>query len=286
VTTAAVDRAAVGVGAPDGLTPASSDRLTAPSFIWQLLVEPDGRPGCENMALDQGLLDAADQAAAAALRLYRWEPPCLSLGRNEATRRYDRTRIERSGIDVVRRPTGGSAVWHEHEVTYAVAAPVAAFGSPRAAYRGIHERLAAALRSLGAAATLAPDRLTARPPDRPGPCFSRPAGGEVLVGGRKVIGSAQVRQGRAFLQHGSILLAGSQEMIEAVSRQPSAIRHQTSDVRTATTLSAALGRSVTVEEVANAIMSTWGDGFSSTAPYRPLPSLTALFSDPAWTWRR
>ena len=142
------------------------------------------------------------------------------------------------------------------------------------------------LGSLGAAATLAPDRLTARPPDRPGPCFSRPAGGEVLVGGRKVIGSAQVRQGRAFLQHGSILLAGSQEMIEAVSRQPSAIRHQTSDVRTATTLSAALGRSVTFEEVANAIMSTWGDGFSSTAPYRPLPSLTALFSDPAWTWRR
>ena len=231
------------------------------------------------MALDQALLDGAEEAGTAALRLYRWEPPCLSLGRNESTRRYDRAQIEQRGIDVVRRPTGGRAVWHEHEVTYAVAAPVDAFGSPRTAYRTIHERLAAALRCLGAAATLAPTRPTAKPPDRPSACFSSPIGGEVLVAGRKVIGSAQVRQGGAFLQHGSILLGGSQEMIRAISRQPS-------DVRGATTLSAVLGRSVTFQEVVDAIISTWGEGFAPTVPYRPLPPLTAAFRDPAWTWRR
>ncbi len=253
-----------------------------------LLVDPVGRRGWVNMSFDQALLDDADRLGTATLRLYRWDPPCLSLGRNESTRHYDRARIAQLGIDVVRRPTGGRAVWHEHEVTYAVAAPVDTFGSLRAGYRAIHERLAAALRSLGADATLAPvrPRPSAGPAVRPGACFSHPVGGEVLIAGRKVVGSAQLRQGDAFLQHGSILLGGAQETIEAVIRQPSAIRHQTSDVRTATTLSAALGRSVTFEEVANAIMSTWGDGFSSTAPYRPLPSLTALFSDPSWTWRR
>ncbi|PYO61383.1 MAG: hypothetical protein DMD28_09740 [Gemmatimonadetes bacterium] len=251
-----------------------------------LLVDPVGRRGWVNMSFDQALLDDADRLGTATLRLYRWDPPCLSLGRNESTRHYDRARIAQLGIDVVRRPTGGRAVWHEHEVTYAVAAPVDRFGSLRAAYCTIHQRLAAALRSLGADATLAPTRPTAKPPNRLSACFSHPVGGEVLIAGCKVVGSAQLRQGDAFLQHGSILLGGAQETIEAVIRQPSAIRHQTSDVRTATTLSAALGRSVTFEEVANAIMSTWGDGFSSTAPYRPLPSLTALFSDPSWTWRR
>ena len=244
-----------------------------------LLVDPVGRRGWVNMSFDQALLDDADRLGTATLRLYRWDPPCLSLGRNESTRHYDRARIAQLGIDVVRRPTGGRAVWHEHEVTYAVAAPVDRFGSLRAAYCTIHQRLAAALRSLGADATLAPTRPTAKPPNRLSACFSHPVGGEVLIAGRKVVGSAQLRQGDAFLQHGSILLGGAQETIAA-------IRHQTSDVRTATTLSVALGRSVTFEEVATAIMSTWGDGFSSTAPYSPLPPLTALFSDPSWTWRR
>ncbi len=294
--TAAVGEAAVTAcdGTPDRLTAVSSDRLTAPSFTWRLLVEPDGRPGCVNLAIDQSLLEEADRSHTAQLRLYRWNPPCLSFGRHEPTRRYDRALLERLGLDVVRRPTGGRAVWHEHEVTYAVAAPIAAFGSLRAAYRAIHERLAAALRCLGADASLAPDRLAARPPDRPGTCFESPVGGEVLVWGRKLVGSAQVRRGRAFLQHGSILLDGSQEMLAAVSHQPSAFSYQTSDVRGATTLSAALGRRVTFEEVAKAIIGAWGSTLAPTAPVRPRPPLpacppdrlTAFFLDPAWTWRR
>jgi len=247
-----------------------------------------------NLAIDQSLLEEADRSHTAQLRLYRWNPPCLSFGRHEPTRRYDRALLERLGLDVVRRPTGGRAVWHEHEVTYAVAAPIAAFGSLRAAYRAIHERLAAALRCLGADASLAPDRLAARPPDRPGTCFESPVGGEVLVWGRKLVGSAQVRRGRAFLQHGSILLDGSQEMLAAVSHQPSAFSYQTSDVRGATTLSAALGRRVTFEEVAKAIIGAWGSTLAPTAPVRPRPPLpacppdrlTAFFLDPAWTWRR
>lgn len=231
------------------------------------------------MAVDLALLEEAERSSRAVLRLYRWDPPCLSFGRNEpALARYDRAAIERLGLDVVRRPTGGRAVWHEQELTYAVAAPIAAFGSLRESYFEIHTRLAAALRDLGVPATLAPppQRPIVRLADRPASCFAAPVGGEVLAGGRKVIGSAQVRLGVAFLQHGSILLDGSQDVIGAVSRQPSAAGG-------ATTLSAALGRPVTAEEVTAAIIGGWGVSFRRS----DYPTIRLSdFLSPAWTWRR
>ena len=251
--------------------------LTERQLEWEVVVDPAGRSGAANMAIDASLLAEAARTGRTSLRLYRFDPPCLSLGRNEATAHYDRAAIAGRRLDVVRRPTGGRAVWHEHEVTYAVAAPIATFGGLRAAYRAIHARLAAALHALGVAATLAPDHP--RPPESPGSCFAAPVGGEVLVGGRKLVGSAQVREGRAFLQHGSILLAGSQEVITAVSRKPQA-------ASAATTLSAELGRRVMWDEVAEAVVRAWGDYFTSTILHQPhLPS-TAPFLDPAWTWRR
>ncbi|HKE90682.1 MAG TPA: hypothetical protein VKB45_10110 [Gemmatimonadales bacterium] len=245
---------------------------------WQVMIDANGRPGAWNMALDVELLEDAARTGQATLRLYGWSPACLSFGRNEpALTRYDRAEIGRRGWDVVRRPTGGRAVWHEQEVTYAVAAPIDAFGSLQQSYCTIHERLAGALRTLGVPAQLAakngpPAGLGA------GACFASPVGGEVVVHGRKVIGSAQVRLGSAFLQHGSILLGGTQEVINAVSLQLTA-------VSSATSLSQVLRRTVTFEEVADAIVTIWSPGFTSTVPCRPLPSPT-VFSDPSWTWRR
>ncbi len=123
---------------------------------WTLLVDPSGRPGWHNMAVDQALLDLAAGEGRAFLRIYRWEPFCLSFGRNEpALKRYDRAAIERLGLDTVRRPTGGRAVWHADEVTYAVAAPIHTFGTLAETYQRIHETLAEALQSLGFPAELA-----------------------------------------------------------------------------------------------------------------------------------
>jgi lipoate-protein ligase A len=251
---------------------------------WHLILEPAGRSGADNMALDETLLHEADRSGVAVLRLYRWAPPCLSFGRNEpALARYNRVAIERLGVDVVRRPTGGRAVWHEHEVTYAVAAPTAACGSLRQSYCTIHDRLARALGQLGIHATLAPSR-TGRADLGPGACFAAPVGGEVVVDGRKVIGSAQVRHGTAFLQHGSILLDGSQRMIDAVSRRPSTNG-------CATTLSAILDRPVGFDEVATAIAAAW-EGPLVPFAYPPTTARESFrvrlsaFTDPAWTWRR
>ncbi len=254
---------------------------------WTLLLDDVGRSGGENMAIDESLLHAADRAGTCTLRLYAWDPPCLSFGRNEpALARYDRAKIEQLGLDVVRRPTGGRAVWHEHEVTYAVAAPVAVFGvqaSLRESYRLIHERLAAALCALGAPAELGLERPAIRPADGPSSCFALPVGGEIMVKGKKVVGSALVRHGDAFLQHGSILLDGAQERIAAVSYQPSAIG-------SATTLSAVLGRPVSFHEVAAAIIEAWDQNapLATPSPRPPSPAVARLsrFSDPSWTWRR
>lgn len=250
-------------------------RPSARPTTWHLLVDRDGRSGRENMALDQSLLAAAARSRTAFLRLYRWSPPCLSFGRNEpAATRYDRAAIERLGCDVVRRPTGGRAVWHDQEVTYAVAAPVAWFGSLRETYRAIHARLADALRHLGLEVSLAP-KPTGQPSLDAGACFTAAVGGEVLVNGRKLIGSAQVRHGAAFLQHGSILLAGSQDVVSAVSRLPTA-------VSTHTTLRHELGRPVTFAEVVAAICTCWPEPLTSTALYLPPPTWqTGLL-----VWRR
>jgi lipoate-protein ligase A len=233
------------------------------------------------MAIDVDLLAAAARSGAGFLRLYRFDPACLSFGRHEpAHQRYDREAITRLGVDVVRRPTGGRAVWHEHELTYAVAAPIGTWGSLRDTYHAIHARLIVALRALGAPATLGAAR-GAVPSIGAGACFATPVDGEVLVAGRKLVGSAQWRQGGAFLQHGSILLGGTQELVARVTRAP-ALRSRE------TTLSTVLGRRVSFEEVAGALLAAFG----CVAPARAVPagagppSPPFPFSDTAWTWRR
>jgi lipoate-protein ligase A len=100
-------------------------------------------------------------------------------------------------------------------LTYAVAAPSAQFGSLGAAYQEIHGMLADALSQLGAPVYLAPSIRT--PPLDAGACFSQPVGGEIMMAGRKVVGSAQVRRGGALLQHGSILLQDNQGVVFGVT---------------------------------------------------------------------
>jgi lipoate-protein ligase A len=233
------------------------------------------------MALDSALLRCA-QAGVSFLRLYRWDPPCLSFGRNEpALFRYDRDRIREMGLDTVRRPTGGRAVWHDAEVTYAVAAPIEAFGSLAASYHAIHTMIAGALRRLGVPAVLAASPKRGHAGPAAGACFATPAGGEVIVNGRKLAGSAQVREGGAFLQHGSILLDDRQNVVSAVTRGPA-------PPPSATSLAQCLGRKPSFDEVAAVLAEVVGELWTvrEAGPARPDHALIARFSDPGWTWRR
>jgi lipoate-protein ligase A len=167
------------------------------------------------MAVDEVLMDSA-RAGQTTLRLYGWEPGCLSFGRNQTARgRYDGARAAERGIDVVRRPTGGRSVFHHRELTYSVTGPVETWGGLRSAYLRINRALAAGLRALGVPARVVDERGNGpipRPTVRA--CFRDPLPGEVIVGGRKLIGSAQWRDGGALLQHGSVLLHNDQSTVE------------------------------------------------------------------------
>lgn len=163
-------------------------RTVAP-LRWTLWLDEVPRPGWSNMALDAALLD-------------------LAIGREAIAARQ---------LDTVGRPTGGRAVWHAAELSYAIAAPAAAFGDLARAYRLIHAMLQRALRSRGVAAWLAPDPAGPAALNS-GACFASPAGGEVVTEGGKLVGSAQLRHNGALLQHGSLLLDGDQQMVRAVTR--------------------------------------------------------------------
>jgi lipoate-protein ligase A len=157
------------------------------------------------MALDEALLEAF--AGSPVLRLYRWRPEAISLGRFQ--RLADLGHVP-AAIPRVRRITGGGAIHHrEDELTYSIVAPYAALGgrrSPRLAYRAVHEAIARGLASLGVA--LAPDPASARAPASepggPALCYDRATDFDLKAGARKLVGSAQRRKGDGFLQHGSI----------------------------------------------------------------------------------
>jgi len=191
---------------------------------WRLLVGP-GLPGADaiesdgarNMAVDQVLFDSVKAGSPPVVRFFRWSPACLSLGRNQPARgRYDREgRVP--GRDIVRRPTGGLAVVHDQELTYSVACAVGALGSPRTTYLRVHRAIARGLAALGVPAVVdaGGGKRTPPPSDPLGVCFAAPAPGEILAAAGKLVGSAQRTEARTILQHGSILLDGSQERAAA-----------------------------------------------------------------------
>jgi lipoate-protein ligase A len=258
----------------------------SPARGWSLFVDI-ARAGWENMAVDVALLDRTLATGEAFLRCYRWEPHCLSFGRNEpALRRYDTERIRALGLSCVRRPTGGRAVWHARELTYAVSAPLSAFGGMREAYAAIHGLLAAALGSMGVQALLAP-RSSPTPGVGSGPCFATPVGGEVLVRERKVVGSAQLRSGDAFLQHGSLLLADDQGLVgELAGLTPP---HPAGAGR-----AGPLGIEPSFEEAAEVVLATAESLLEGAVREEGLPAGIAELATPhaarfrsdAWTWQR
>lgn len=215
---------------------------------WRLLVTP-AADGAMNMAIDEALMAHAARAGEWIFRVYTWSRPTLSLGRNQrAAGLYDSAAIARAGLDVVRRPTGGRALLHDAEVTYSVTAPLPAAGSLRQAYGRINRILLEGLRRLGVDARVADTAAGARSLS-PGlaPCFDVPAPGELVAAGRKLVGSAQWRDERAMLQHGSILLEGDQSLVAAL------LRDSMPAPPPPATLHALLGRMPSVDEVAGAL---------------------------------
>jgi lipoate-protein ligase A len=231
------------------------DALTA----FRLLVtEP--LDGAANMALDEALMRGRlCDASPPTLRFFAWEPATISLGYGQdLDGRIDLGAAARLGIGVVRRPTGGSAILHEGpelEVTYSVAARAGDFPGSEdllASYRWIGGALEAGLRRLGAGAEMVPVQPSSAAA-MPAFCFARTGSYEVEVAGRKLVGSAQRRQGAAFLQHGSIMLGVAPDRLRAVFPGGS------DPLQGMTTLEAVLGRRPTFAETIEALAQGFRD---------------------------
>lgn len=173
-----------------------------------------------NMAVDEAIFKAYTLGLAPpTLRCYLWSPPGVSCGRfQDPAVEVDLAACTARGYGVVRRPTGGRAVLHEGDLTYMVVTgekddlP----GGTLPAYLHLSQGLLAALTSLGIPAQLyTPAGKDCR---RNPACFASPSWYELTVGGRKVAGSAQRREGGGVLQHGAIMLHFSPDRLAAVLR--------------------------------------------------------------------
>jgi len=161
------------------------------------------------MALDEALLESVISGSPPVLRLYRWTPPTISLGYAQRGENVVNRRACRElGFDIVRRITGGRAVLHDREVTYAIISSETSdvfSGGILDNYRIIAHVLKNALESFGLAVVMTPGRSRGGGGQTPhGVCFVAPSSYELVHRGHKMVGSSQKRQGGAFLQHGSI----------------------------------------------------------------------------------
>lgn len=183
-----------------------------PRATWRLIIDDAPRSGAANMALDQALAEsAAAGESLPTLRFYRWQPPAVSLGRHQPLEEIDQDAVLARGYDIVRRPTGGRAILHTDELTYAVTAAAdepRVAGSLMDAYLRLSNALLSGLHSLGLviADKAGGDVRAGR--DVSAACFEVPSAYEITAGGRKLIGSAQSRRAGYVLQHGSLPLVG------------------------------------------------------------------------------
>jgi lipoate-protein ligase A len=166
--------------------------------------------GPTNMALDEVLLESvASDPTSAVFRTYTWTEPTLSLGYFQSIQQAEAEPRWRD-VPLVRRPTGGGALWHHHELTYAVIVPKSHALARRSPdlYFAVHAAIAELLREHGIQAGRRGD-VAGTATSKPFLCFADRDSEDVVAGEVKIVGSAQRRRAGAVLQHGSVLLQQS-----------------------------------------------------------------------------
>lgn len=203
------------------------------------------------MAVDEAMLEAHSRnLVPPTLRFYSWEPFCLSLGRLQ--KQLPPAALESNpDFDIVRRPTGGRAVWHAQEITYSVVVrqellPADSRGV-EGAYRWLSEGFLRGLRELGLPVEMAPRGVRTGGSN----CFAASAGCDFVANKKKLIGAAQCRKDDTILQHGSLLLSIDERAWQRFAGGP---------MESATSLEA-LGFSIEAESVIGAMT----EGFAAFA---------------------
>ena len=270
---------------------------------WRLLITPAERArGAWNMAVDQAILEHAQAGGGESLptlRLYAWNPACLSLGHAQPFADVDTARLQARGWEVVRRPTGGRAILHTDELTYSVTGsaeePVLS-GSVLESYNRIAQALLLAVKNLGLPVEMKEGQSNGNTTPNP-VCFEVPSTYEITVGGKKLIGSAQARKKEGVLQHGSLPLTGDLTRIcQVLSFESESARAEASQrlLARATTVESALGYAVTWDTAAQTFIRAFETqlgicfekGELSDSEFRRAEGLVEeKYDHPSWTER-
>jgi lipoate-protein ligase A len=212
------------------------------------------------MAMDEAIMQAvAEEEVPPTLRLYGWDPPCVSVGYAQSMRsEIDLEACRRRGYTWVRRPTGGRAILHIDELTYSVVAPeneARVSGDIVTSYRRLSTGLVEGLKSLVSDVDQAGLVESAMSIAKSAACFDVSSHYEVTAHGRKLVGSAQVRRMGVVLQHGALPLEGDVtrlvEVLALSEQDREGLREKLR--QRAIALDEAVGRVIPFGEVAKAI---------------------------------
>ena len=271
-------------------------------ITWRLIKTPPAS-GAWNMAVDEAILQAVGNGhIMPTLRLYSWEPACLSVGYAQPISDVDIKQLKHRKWDIVRRLTGGRAILHTDELTYAVVGPQDdphLTGGVLASYRRLSKALMAALLNLGLTVEALPQ------PQSPGVnntmkdpvCFEVPSNYEITTNGKKLVGSAQARKRDGVLQHGTLPLFGDLTRITQVLSFPNEHQRQIASDRLlqrATTIESVLHRVVSWDEAAESLITAFKDTLHIKLELTELTSQeienaekleTEKYAHPSWTER-
>lgn len=227
---------------------------------WRLIYTPPST-GAWNMAVDESILEHIHRGEAQpTLRLYSWNPPCLSLGHAQSFNDVDVDRLKSHGWDVVRRVTGGRAILHTDELTYSVtgsAEEAVLAGGVLESYNRLAQALLYAVQSLSVPVEMKEHEDGHTQQNLNPVCFEVPSTYEITVDGKKLIGSAQARKKEGVLQHGSLPLTGDLTRIcDALIFENEAARETAKErlLARATTVESVLGVETDWETAAQAFV--------------------------------
>jgi len=266
---------------------------------WRLLITPPAH-GAWNMAVDESILEHIHRGESLpTLRLYTWNPPCLSLGYAQPFADVDVARLRSHGWEVVRRATGGRAILHTDELTYSVIAPSnepRVEGSVLESYNRLAQALLLAVQTLEIPVEMKEGKASESATLNP-VCFEVPSTYEITVNGKKLIGSAQARKKEGVLQHGSLPLTGDLTRIcQALVFENEAARENASQrlLERATTVESALGVEISWEKAQQAFVHAYeaqlglifeqGD-LSESESRRAEELIKEKYAHPSWTER-
>ncbi|MCY0875643.1 MAG: biotin/lipoate A/B protein ligase family protein [Firmicutes bacterium] len=260
-----------------------------------------------NMGLDEAiLLHVAAHSVPPTIRFYGWSRPTVSLGYFQRARKeIDEEAIRARDYRLVRRMTGGRAVLHDRELTYSVIVPgdhPLAESSVIESYRLLSQGLRDGFLNLGVEAKLVSladeDEKAKYESSGSAACFDSPSWYELVVGGKKIAGSAQVRAHGGLLQHGALLLDLDADDLFSLLRfrsEEDRARLRTDFDERAVSVRQLTGREVTYQEAAAAFTSGFATGLpailhpGSITPEemsRAEDLAQSKYADDTWTFRR